>query len=173
MPTTEAVVLAAHGVPATDYPRWRVGLLMLLEFAPLVGRIGVLRAAREALDRHMRQWPRTTDNDPYKAAVDELAAGLQARMRWPVSAGYNEFCAPTVAQAIDEALGRGARRVIVLPTMLVRGNEHTESEIRQAVEQARERHSGADIRYAWPFDPDQLLAMLAGQVSEHTGATEP
>jgi sirohydrochlorin cobaltochelatase len=162
-------VLAAHGVPAYDYPRWRVGLLMMLEFAPLVGRIGLLRAAREALDRHMRRWPRTTGNDPYKAAVDELAAGLQARSGLPVLAGYNEFCSPTVGEAIDEALAGGAGHVIVLPTMLVRGNEHTESEIRQAVERARQRHSGADIRYAWPFDQDQLLAMLAGQVSAHAG----
>lgn len=28
-----ALVLAAHGVPATDYPSRRVGLLMALEFS--------------------------------------------------------------------------------------------------------------------------------------------
>jgi sirohydrochlorin cobaltochelatase len=166
-------VLAAHGIPATDYPRWRVGLLMMLEFIPLAGRIGLLRAWRASLDRHMRAWPRTLDNDPYKAAVDELAGGVQARLGWPVIAAYNEFCAPDVGQAIDQAVARGARRVGVLPTMLVRGNEHTESEILEAVAEARARHPGADLRYAWPFDLDELIGLLATQAVRHAPASRP
>lgn len=144
---------------------------MALEFAPLVERIGFLRAWRKALDRHVRGWPRTQENDPYKAAVDELAEGLSAQVGCPVTSGYNEFCAPTVGGAIDRAVANGARRVIVLPTMLVRGNEHTEREIHETVIQARERSPDVDIRYAWPFDQQQLIALLAGQVTSH-GAEE-
>src|SRR3989338_11399296 len=72
-----AVVLAAHGVPATDFPAWRVGLLMTLEFSgSVVERIGFLRSWRERLEHEVRAWPRTAANDPYKAAVDELAARI-------------------------------------------------------------------------------------------------
>lgn len=160
-----ALVLAAHGVPATDYPAWRVGLLMALEFSgKMVKRIGFLRAWRETLEREVRVWARTPQNDPYKAAVDELAAGLSARLGWPALVGYNEFCAPTVDEAIDRAFADGAGRVIVLPTMLVRGNDRTEREIRKAVDRARERHPAVDLRYAWPFDQEQLIEPPAGQV---------
>lgn len=171
MDTKTTIVIAAHGVPAVDYPGWRVGLLMALEFAPMASRIGLLRSWQEALDRHVRDWPRTPESDPYKAAVDELAADLSARTGWPVIAGYNEFCAPTIGQAIDQAVAEGAGRVVVLPTMLVRGNEHTELEIRETVVWAGERHPSVDIRYAWPFDQEHLVGLLAHQVSHHAGET--
>lgn len=164
-----AVVLAAHGVPATDYPPRRVGLLMALEFGgPLVERFGFLRARRAALDREVRAWPRTRENDPYKAAVEDLAARLSARLGWPVLAGYNEFCNPTIGEAIDRAVTGGARRVVVVPTMLVRGNKHAEAEILEIVEQARKRHAarGVEFRYAWPFDAEQLVALLEAQVRQ-------
>ncbi|MBI3915286.1 MAG: hypothetical protein HY327_14005 [Chloroflexi bacterium] len=122
-PKNIAVVLAAHGVPASDCPPRDVGTLMMLEHSGrMAERVGFLRAWRDALEQKLRVWPRTPQNDPYKAAVDELAAGLQARLGWRVLPGYNEFCAPRVKEAIDQAVAEGAARVIVVPTMLVRDN---------------------------------------------------
>lgn len=145
-----AVVVAAHGIPATDYPPRRVGLLMALEFSgQLAERFGVLRRWREALEREVRTWPRTPENDPYKSAVDELCRGLSVRIGWPVFAAYNEFCAPTVDQALDQAVAAGAERVVVLPTMLVRANEHTEKEIRDAVAGATARYPIVDRLQRW------------------------
>lgn len=161
-----AIVLAGHGVPATDYPSMRVGLLMMLEFAGgRVDRVGFLRKWRERLADDVRTWPRTADNDPYKAAVEDLGAKLSQRLGCRVMAGYNEFCTPTVAEAIDQVIADGARSVVVAPTMLVRGNSHTEMEIHEAVIQSRRRHPGVDIRYAWPFDQDLLVNLLADQVT--------
>lgn len=156
-----AIVIAAHGVPATDYPAMRVGLLMMLKFSgKWVERIGFLRAWHNKLDNECRRWPRTADNDPYKLAVDDLAAKLSARLGYPVIGAYNEFGAPTIGEAIDQMIANGARTVVVVPTMLLRGNSHTESEIYEAVVQARQRHPTIAIHYAWPFDQELLISLL-------------
>lgn len=163
-----AVVLAAHGAPATDYPRMRVGLLMMLEFSgKLAERLPPLRTWRERLAKQAATWPRTPENDPYKAAVDGLAAHLSHRLGCPVLAAYNEFCTPPIGQAIDNAIAGGAAEIVVVPTMLVRGNQHTELEILEAVVQARHRHPGAMIQYAWPFQEGLLVSLLAEVVMAH------
>ncbi|MCI0477980.1 MAG: CbiX/SirB N-terminal domain-containing protein [Anaerolineales bacterium] len=162
--TKNAVVLAAHGAPATDYPPMRVGFLMMLEFAKPAQRISFLRAWRDRLDKEIRTWRRTKENDPYKVAVDDLAAQLAARLSCRVIVGYNEFCTPTISAAIDQVIADGTRRVVVVTTMLVRGNSHTELEIQQTVVQARERHPTIDIRYAWPFESKRLISLFADQV---------
>lgn len=110
-------------------------------------------------------WPRTAENDPYKTAVDGLAAQLSLRLGCPVLASYSEFCAPAIAQAIDNAIADGAAEVVVVPTMLLRGNQHTEFEIREAVVQVRERHPKPSIHYAWPFERGLLASLLAEVVT--------
>lgn len=146
----------------------RVGLLMMLEFAgKRVQRIGLLRAWGESIANEIRRWPRTADNDPYQFAVEAIAADLSVRLGYPVLAGYNEFCAPTVGEAIDQVISNGARRVVVVPTMLVRGNSHTELEIQEAVIQASRCHRTIRIHYAWPFEQARLVSLLADQVVKH------
>lgn len=108
--------------------------------------------------------PRTAANDPYKAAVDELAARLAARIGWRTLVGYNEFCAPTIAEAIDHAVAEGAAQIIVAPTMLLRGNQHTEAEISAIVAESRKRHPLAIIRYAWPFDDDRVVSLFVEHI---------
>jgi len=167
-----SVVLAAHGVPARDYPRSRVGLLMALEMSPL-GRLPGMAGVRSRLDAQVRDWPRTPASDPYKAAVDELTGRLEADLGLPVFVGYNEFCAPTIAQALDRAVAAGAERVIVIPTMLLRGNEHTEAEIASAVQDARLRHAQSVFEYAWPFDLENMTALFVTQVRATIGEPSP
>jgi sirohydrochlorin cobaltochelatase len=167
----EIVVLAAHGAPATDYPAARVGLLMALEFAggPLA-RAGWVQAWKHKLDAQVRDWPRTGSNDPYKCAVDDLVESLAVQTGRRVLAAYNEFCRPTIDEAIDQAAAAGAGRVVVIPTMLLRGNEHTETEISAAVQAGRQRHPGLEIRYAWPFRQESLVNLFAEHVmSEEMG----
>jgi sirohydrochlorin cobaltochelatase len=161
------VVLAAHGAPPTDYPRIRVGLLMLLEYSPgVIHRLPFVRAWRGRLRREVAGWPRTRATDPYKAAVDDLAAGISSRLGVPVLPGYNEFCGPTVEEAIEQAVAGGAETLLVVPTMLLRGNTHTESEIQRAVTEAGRRHPTLDVEYAWPFSPDGMVSFFVGQLLE-------
>lgn len=162
------VVIAAHGAPARDFPRWKVGVLMGLEMS-LLGRLPLLSKVRESLSEDVCAWPRTSINDPYKAAVDELAAALQTELGLDVIASYNEFCLPTIPAALEQAVSGAAERVIVIPTMLLRGNEHTEAEIASAVDDARQRYLQVRFEYAWPFQPGNMLALFAGQVRLQMG----
>ena len=159
------IVLAAHGAPPTDYPPQRVGMLMALEFAPRrITHLGFLRAKRAALDREVRTWRRTGENDPYKNGVEQLAAQIAKHAGLPVIVGYNEFCAPTIAEAIDHAAQDNATQVIVATTMLTRGGEHSEIEIRALVEAAQARHPQVRIVYAWPPDGERVAQLFAAEV---------
>jgi sirohydrochlorin cobaltochelatase len=161
------VVLAAHGSPATDCPRRKIGMLMALEsMQGLTRRFGFLRARQEALDSEVRNWKRTADNDPYKRGVDDLAERITAQTGHAVIAGYNEFCSPAISRAIDEAVARGAAQVIVATTMTTRGGEHSEIEIREMVDAAQVRHPGVRICYAWPFDPDRVAQLFADEIKK-------
>jgi sirohydrochlorin cobaltochelatase len=165
------VVLAAHGAPATDCPRSKIGMLMALEsMQGLTRRFGFLRARREALDHDVRTWKRTADNDLYKNGVEALAGRISAQTGYEVIAAYNEFCAPTIGDAIDEAVARGAAQVIVATTMTTRGGEHSEVEIRDIVNEAQQRHPGVRICYAWPFDPDRVAQLFADEIKKISGA---
>ncbi len=160
------VVLAAHGAPPTDYPPKRVGMLMALEFAgKIVERVGFLRAWRDHLDREIRHWHRTDSNDPYKNGVEALAACIAERVNCPVIVGYNEFCNPTLPDAIDRAVANGATQVVVATTMFTRGGDHSEREIRAIVESAQARHPAARVVYAWPYDQERVAQLYADQLT--------
>ena len=81
--------------------------------------------------------------------------------------GYNEFCAPTIADAIDDVVAQGACSIVVLPTMLMRGNSHTETEIYDAVIEAGKRHPTIRIQYAFPFEHEGMVTLFADQVMTH------
>ncbi|MBO9371614.1 MAG: CbiX/SirB N-terminal domain-containing protein [Chloroflexi bacterium] len=169
-----AIVIAAHGVPARDYPPLRVGLLMLMHFAgAITERTWFLRRWRDQLENECRWWPRTPENDPYKMAVESLAAQLSARLGCPTVAAYNEFCAPTIGEAIEQVIASGAHTVVIVPTMLLQGNVHTEAEIYETILHARRRHPTIAIHYAWPFREELLVSLLASQVMTCLGNVFP
>lgn len=156
----DAVVLAAHGIPPSDYPGMKVGLLMMLEILNEKVHWGFLQKWHERLDREVRTWKRTPQTDPYKTAVEALAKKFSERLGIPVLVGYNEFCAPTVAEAIEKALLLGASTVQVVSTMLIRGNTHTESEIATTVQEVAQAHPEAKIVYAFPVEEDLVISLL-------------
>jgi sirohydrochlorin ferrochelatase len=161
-----AVILAAHGAPALDYPARKVGMLMGLEFAGgKLLRLNWINRLKDRLEVEIRSWPRTTENDPYKAAVDSLARELEAQLNMPVFSAYNEFCLPTIYEAVQKAVSCGAKQLVVIPTMLLRGNQHTEEEILAAVEESRLRHPDVQIHYGWPFSSEKLVDFFAGQAA--------
>ena len=59
---------------------------------------------REAeLDQQIREWPRTAQNDAYKAGVDEIAKAFAPKLGGRrLVVAYNEFCAPSVETAIED-----------------------------------------------------------------------
>ena len=165
---TKAVVLVGHGSVASDVPR------------PLVRRLRTLEAERRTngaamspeeieLDHRVRGWPRTPETDPYKAGMDAIAERLRARVGRVVVA-YNEFCDPSLEEAVAALVGEGVREVTVVTTMMTPGGVHSEIEIPESVQALRGAHPDLRIRYAWPFDLEAVAGLLAQACETASGA---
>ena len=162
------ILLAMHGTPPNDFPKNE-----LAEFFELRGKIKRAGEALPALiDRHnaldakIRQWPRTDRNDPFQAGSRELAVHLNQKSGSKVLIGYNEFCAPGMDEALDNAVAAAgpAGRIVVVTPMMTRGGEHAKTDIPAAIQKARQRHPKADIVYAWPFEFPEVAGFLAAQI---------
>ena len=163
----DAVVLIGHGAPATDCPPELVGELMSLEWRQRRTDDDRLVQRAEILDATIRRWPRTGANDPYKAGLERIAEALQPLLPTALFAtGYNEFCSPSISEAIAHVVSQGASRVFVIPSMLTPGGLHSEQDIPRALEAVRQAHPGLVIEYLWPFDPERVAGLLAAQVRD-------
>ena len=163
------IVLAMHGAPPTDCPRSQVvllvGLHMWLEHGPVPMR-AALERYHARLEAKIRAWPRTADNDPFYTASHTLAAQLGQAAACEVIVGFNEFCALSLDEALDQAVARGADRIVVVTPMMTPGGEHAEKDIPAALERAEERHPGVTFVYAWPFDVGDVARFLATQIEQ-------
>jgi sirohydrochlorin cobaltochelatase len=161
------IVLAMHGAPPKDFPRRETGELFALharlEHAPPAERAGLQRRHDE-LDAKMRAWPRTPENDPFFVASRELGAHLTQATGHEVLVGFNEFCAPDLDGALDQAVERGANQVIVTTPMMTQGGEHAASDIPQVIQRVQARHPGVRFQYAWPFEVADVARFLAEQI---------
>lgn len=168
------IVLAMHGVPPNDLPGQEVAELMRLhlqvEQMPADAPARAETEARfRALDERIRAWPRSEANDPYHAASIRMAEALGRACGSPVVVGFNEFCAPDIGQALDQAAAGGARRVVVVTPMMTPGGEHAEVELPKKVAAAHQRHPGVAFVYAWPYEPEAVAQFLAQQAMRFAG----
>lgn len=165
------IVLAMHGMPPKDFPRRETAELFRLG-SQLEHAGGEEKAAmkrrHDEMDDKMRNWPRTKENDPYNAWSLELAASLSEVTGNEVIVGFNEFCAPDLDRAIEQAVECGAEQVTVVTLMITRGGNHSEVDIPSAVDQAKKRHPETTFVYAWPFDVSPVAQFLATHISNFT-----
>jgi sirohydrochlorin cobaltochelatase len=112
----------------------------------------------------MRRWPRTPENDPYFYASIEMAGKMEEILGERVFVGFNEFCAPTIEEAVGEAASCSQDKVVVLTPMMTRGGEHSERDIPEAIQRARKLHPGLEIVYAWPYDVSQVADFLVQHI---------
>jgi len=162
------IVLVMHGSIPSDFPKAELGEYFDMPRRMREADTGdreALTARHAALEAKLRSWPRTAETDPYWRGSHELAMGLAARAGVEVLVAFNEFCQPTIGEAIDAACAAGAPRVVVTTAMLTRGGEHAEKEIPEEVDAARKRHPGVEIVYAWPFRTNDIARFLADEVS--------
>lgn len=160
----KGVILVGHGGIPKGCPQDLVTRLKRLE--------GQRRAAKQPpsaeeleLDAKIRQWPRTPETDPYQSGLEAVAAQLRANLgdvRFAVA--YNEFCAPTLEESVDELVKQGATHITVTTTMFTPGGSHSEVEIPEILEHLRPQYPGIELRYAWPFDLRLVAETLAEQV---------
>lgn len=160
------VILAMHGAPPKDFSHVELMELMGLHARLERGALpeASLRARHAQLDEKIRRWPRTPENDPFHAASQAMSRALAEETGLDVRVGFNEFCAPTIAEALDAAVAGGAKRVAVITPMLTRGGEHAEEEIPEIVAAARARHPEVNFEYCWPFELQDIARFLAAQV---------
>jgi len=165
MKNRQAVLLIGHGAPARDTPKALIEELKRLE-AKRDAEKSMTMSSREAeVDAIVRDWPRTADNDAYRTGIEEIAAGLRAKLPdFTVETCYNEFCAPSLERALESLAERKFSKVVLITTMFTRGGVHSESEIPAAVAEAKKRFAGLDIRYAWPFDLGRVAGFLSDQI---------
>jgi sirohydrochlorin cobaltochelatase len=164
-----AVVLVGHGGVPTDYPRAKVRRLMTLE-AERQSRGLPMTDEERTLDAGLRHFPRTPRTDPYQAGLECLGRALAELLPGqPLLLAYNEFCAPSVPEAVESAIAAGASEVVLLSSMMTPGGSHSEVEIPALVAELTRAHPGVSIRYAWPFDVREVARLMAAQVTRFRG----
>jgi sirohydrochlorin cobaltochelatase len=162
------VVLVGHGGIPKDCPQDLVTRLKRLEAQRRAAKMPPSQEEAE-LDTKIRRWPRTAETDPYRSGLEALAAALRPQLDGVLFAiAYNEFCAPTLEEAVEELIKKGAIHIVVTTTMFTPGGSHSEVEIPEILDHLRPLHPGVELRYAWPFDLSMVAKLLLEQVSRFT-----
>jgi len=163
--TTRGVILVGHGGIPKGCPQELIVKLKRLEGQRRAAGMAMSAEERE-LDTRIRQWPRTSETDPYQSGLEAVAAQLRANLGKVLFAvAYNEFCAPTLEESVEDLIKKGATHITVTTTMFTPGGSHSEIEIPEILDHLQKRHQGVVLCYAWPFDLSMVAKMLQEQVS--------
>ena len=164
MATVRGVILVGHGGIPKDCPQDLVTRLKRLEGQRRAAKMPPTAEEIE-LDRRIRRWPRTRETDPYQAGLEAVAKQLDAQLDGVLfGLAYNEFCAPTLEEAVEDLVKQGATDIVVTTTMFTPGGSHSEIEIPEILDHLRSKYPDVTLRYAWPFDLRQVASTLAEQV---------
>jgi sirohydrochlorin cobaltochelatase len=166
---SRAFVLVGHGGVPRDYPRERLTRLRGLEARRRA--TGAPPSSEEvALETELRHWPRTSANDPYQAGLESLATHLRPQLEPArLVLAYNEFCAPTVAEAVRELADAGVADIVVVPSMLTPGGVHAERDIPETIDALRGEFPHLSLRYAWPVAAEHLASFFADHLRQFDG----
>jgi sirohydrochlorin cobaltochelatase len=98
------------------------------------------------------------------SGVDEFWAFADAWQRLRPdrlqAAGFLEFARPTIGEAVDELVARGARRITVVPAMLMAAG-HVKNDVPSEIQEGRERHPDVSFHMARALDIHPALLELA------------
>lgn len=165
---TQGVILVGHGGIPKGCPQELVTKLKRLEAQRRAAKMPPSPEELE-LDSKIRQWPRSSETDPYQSGLEAVAARLRANLGDVLFAvAYNEFCAPTLEGSVEDLIKKGATHITVITTMFTPGGSHSEIEIPEILDHLRPQYPGVELRYAWPFDLRQIAHMLTEQIQRFT-----
>jgi sirohydrochlorin cobaltochelatase len=165
--TKKAVILVGHGGLPSDIPNEVVEKFMRLH-KTRVKAGGEATDAEIGLDNTIRRWERTPESDPYKSGLELLASHMKPLLNgFTLKTAYNEFCYPTIEEAVEELATENFSKIVLVTTMITRGGSHSEREIPEELEVLRKKFKNIDINYAWPFDMDTFALFLATHVKIH------
>ena len=162
----KGIILVGHGGIPKDYPGDLVTKLKRFEAQRRAA--GQPMSAEELeLDTKIRTWPRTPETDPYQAGLEALASNMRPLLHGALFAvAYNEFCGPTLQEAVEDLIKQGAKSITVVSTMFTPGGSHSEYEIPEVMKELRHKHPGITLHYAWPYDLSQVSKMLVEHIAK-------
>ncbi len=161
----KGVVLVGHGGIPKDYPPDFVTKMKRLEAQRRASGSPMTDEERD-LDTKIRHWPRTPETDPYQAGLEVLGSHLRPLLTGAhFSVAYNEFCAPTLSEAVEQLIAAGAQEITVVSSMFTPGGSHSEIEIPAELQELRSKHPDVTLTYAWPFDLQQVASMLTEHIN--------
>jgi len=86
---------------------------------------------------------------------------LRAMEKWDmVEAGFLQLAKPGLTEVVEDLIGRGANRVVVMPLLLFSGN-HVLKDIPEEIEQERKKFPDVDFCYAKNIGADERIALIA------------
>ncbi len=164
----KGIILVGHGGIPKDYPSDLISKLKRLEAQRRAA--GQPMSEEElALDTKIRTWPRTPETDPYQAGLEALGAQMKPMLNGALfSLAYNEFCGPTVQEAVKSLIQQGANSITIVSTMFTPGGSHSEYEIPEEMAELRQEHPDVQLQYAWPYDLGQVSKMLVEHIDQFT-----
>lgn len=162
------LVLAMHGLTPSNFPpSEKAEYFRLRNQRGGAGEKNLDSTAQQRLlelEEKIRNWPRTASNDPYYQASIDLAAALKQETGFDTLIGFNEFCAPTIEAALEQAAKQRPEQVIVMTPMMTRGSGHSDVEIPEVIRRVQIRFPAVPIHYAWPFDDKVIAKFLSDQI---------
>jgi sirohydrochlorin cobaltochelatase len=162
----KAILLVGHGGIPKGYPQDLITKLKRLE-AQRRATGAPMSAEELELDTKVRTWPRTPQTDPYQAGLEALGAAMKPFLNGALfGLAYNEFCGPTLADAVEDLIRQGAQSITVVSTMFTPGGSHSETEIPEELEELRRKHPGVTLTYAWPFNLMKVSKMLVEHIEQ-------
>jgi len=161
----KAILLVGHGGIPKGYPQDLITKLKRLE-AQRRATGSPMSPEELELDTKVRTWPRTPETDPYQAGLEALGAKMKPMLNGALFAlAYNEFCGPTLQEAVEGLIKQGAQSITVVSTMFTPGGSHSELEIPEELEELRKQHPGVTLNYAWPYNLTEVSKMLMEHIA--------
>ncbi len=166
-----AILFIGHGGIPKDYDYAKVKRLKELERTRSRLRSPMSEEEKQ-IDAEIRHWPRTAENDPFKAGFEDIVRALQSKRNEAIFTAYNEFCTPSIEEAIEKLAQDGIKEIVLLTSMFTRGGIHSDGEIPEIVEKLRPKFPHLRLNYAWPFDSDLVAQFLSKQIDNFSANCE-
>ncbi|MEK9630204.1 MAG: CbiX/SirB N-terminal domain-containing protein [Nitrospinota bacterium] len=163
----KGIVLVGHGGLPSDFPEELVSKLKRLEAVRRKNNLPISDEENQ-IDKTLRNWPRNKDTDPYQAGLQAVAESLKPLLEeCDLEVAYNEFCSPTIKEAVRILVENGNNNITIICTMFTPGGSHSEIEIPEEINELKEMFPNVKINYAWPFDLEHVANFLKGHLSKH------
>ncbi|MCP4265173.1 MAG: cobalamin biosynthesis protein CbiX [Candidatus Brocadiaceae bacterium] len=86
---------------------------------------------------------------------------LRGMEKWDmVEAGFLQLAKPGLKEVVEDIVGRGAKRVVVMPLLLFSGN-HVLKDIPEEIDNERKKFPDVDFCYAKNIGADERIALIA------------